>query len=547
MAANRKTSWTRCAFVSFCWHTLALIGIVHLTFPFLSPSKKKEAPFEKLDKTEVLEMSFQPPSLSSSSVSKESPLEEAYHLGTLETPPSSSFEEPVFDQASFSLLEPPINIELSSLSAKKALDPLEPSELPSVAPKKLPPPPPSPVLEHGILSCNLDFPFALSTKEATVSSSFLLPTLHEVSIAPTPLSLPSLPLPDCFSLQELKTTSYSQGFEIELFLLPEEEDGKIPFAITLIPKETFVAEPIPQHITFLVDCSNSIQKHRLDGMKHAVYRAIEHLPEQTYFNILGFDQKITRFSNRYNLKTRRLAKTARTFLNGLSLGSFFSNTDLLKPLLLCLSSTEQDTAHAIVLLTDAEALQKKGAKERLLYDWTLQNQERASLHVIGLSENDALSALETVSTLSGGTTQYAYHKRSLRRKLLKLCSSLARPLAKDLSIHASLKEGTSQEISIEKPFVNYLYAKEPLVLFGKAKTLEDFTLFIQGKNQNRWMQIKKKISFATAKPGTESLKLHSLSHQAYRHYQNYLREGDPAQKQAAKDLVQQHDLPLLLP
>lgn len=318
--------------------------------------------------------------------------------------------------------------------------------------------------------------------------------------APSPLPLPYLPkLP---TLEELKTISCSDSFEAELTFspLPDEEEGYL-FALTLIPRPDLKLPKLHQHYLFLIDRSNSIQRERLNGTKQAVLRALKELDATDTFNIYAFDSKVEKLSPSFLSCTPQTMAQAEQFLSRLELGSFFSSTDLYKPLFLTVpGNVEGKELYTTLLFTDGEALQKKGAASALLSEWTLLNQGRVSLFPISLSHDPHLPLLDTLAALNKGKLISSSTQRGVKRRVLKLMKSIESPVAKNLSCHA-IAPSKEQAISLfpDPSLTPHLYLGEPFVILGKTKNLDDFILFVQGKTEEGWLNIKKKISFLHAK------------------------------------------------
>ncbi len=176
------------------------------------------------------------------------------------------------------------------------------------------------------------------------SHTVLAPSLPEASV-PSQVFKPSIHLPEFPSLQDLGTSSYSQFFDTEIVFSPLENGEGYVFALTLVPQTTITLPKIRQHYSFLIDRSNSIQKERLHAVKSAVLKAIEELDLNDSFNIIAFDSKIDKLSPAPLPATPTSLKAAKNFLSGIQLGSFFSTTNITKPLLLTIPSSQDDEIH----------------------------------------------------------------------------------------------------------------------------------------------------------------------------------------------------------
>ncbi len=230
-------------------------------------------------------------------------------------------------------------------------------------------------------------------------------------------------------------------------------------------------------------------------------KALEELDLEDSFNIIAFDSKIEKFSPAPVPATSSSFRAAREFLNQVELGSFFSTTNIFKPLLLTIPSASQDDGlHTAILFSDGESLSKKMAQRELALDWTRYNNGRVSLFSIGVGGDPHLATLDVASAFNRGKILYPPTKKGIRRKLLKLMKTTGYPIAKDL-IATAIPRSSQTKISLyPKPQqMPTLYRNEPYVILGKIDKLDNFILFIQGKLKNQWLNIRKTITFINAK------------------------------------------------
>lgn len=359
--------------------------------------------------------------------------------------------------------------------------------------------------------------------------------------APAVIPFPNLPkLP---SLAELETASYSESFDAELVFLPriegEEQEGYI-FAITLIPRLDLELPKLKHHYTFLLDRSNSIQKDRLSATKNAVAKALGELGPDDTFNIIAFDSKIEKLAPSSLVSTPSSLAAAEDFLEKIQLGSFFSSADLYKALLLTVpGSVQNDELHTAILFTDGENLAKKNAPLSLLSGWTRYNSGKVTLFAIGMENDPHLAKLEAAVAFNKGKLSYSPSKRGLKRKLLKLMKNIQHPIAKNLHCKAISRAPKGQIELFPKPAqMPHLYLGQPYVILGTSDTLDDFILFAQGRLKDRWINIKKTVSFFNAKKGGHSLRQEWALQKAYSLYERYLQEGNPGLLAEANQLLE---------
>lgn len=396
---------------------------------------------------------------------------------------------------------------------------------------------------------------ALKTKHSFVDESpkNLIPYTDELNFSlveppqkgkaliPVPVAnLSKLP-----TLDELDTSSYSESFDAELTFLPKEGEKGYLFALTLVPRPDLDLPRLRQHLTFLIDRSNSIQQGRLVATKSAVHKALESLNPDDAFNIIAFDSKMDKMSPHYQPCVAKSYALAEDFLEKIQLGSFFSSIDLYKPLFLTVpSQLKEDEIHTVILFTDAEALSKRGIQKALLSDWTSYNAGRVSLFAVGMNDLN-LPKLDVITALNRGKTIHAPSHRGMKRKLLKLLKMIQTPIAKDISCHAISKAPSGTVIIFPNTSqMPHLYLDQPYVILGETDTLDDFVLFVQGRLKNRWLNIKKTISFLNAKKGNKSLRQELALQRAYKLYEQFCIDDNPKHIADAQALLQPFDISL---
>ncbi|MEN9655092.1 MAG: hypothetical protein RL235_1204, partial [Chlamydiota bacterium] len=349
----------------------------------------------------------------------------------------------------------------------------------------------------------------------------------ERAAARAPSHLPEVHLPALPTLSELETVSFSDAFDAELVFWQDDHEGDdILFALTLVPRADLGLKKIAQTYHFMIDRSNSVQKERLQATKSAVRKAMEELGEGDFFNIYVFDSKLDKLFPKPMAMSKGALAQADAFLKEISLGSFFSPTDLARPLFLATPPPHDEGLHVGLLFTDAEGLAKKPNLQALLTDWTRYNDGRLALYTIGFTADVQKEALHMLASLNRGRQVLIPTKRALKRKLTKLMRTLHTAVGQNLSLHVVRRSPGGIEVFPDSNHTAHLYLNEPYVILGRTKTMDDFVIFVQGKLQDRWLHIKKTISFLNAKKGDLSLRDEWVYQKAFEFYRRYLKEGD---------------------
>ncbi len=345
------------------------------------------------------------------------------------------------------------------------------------------------------------------------------------------------------TLSELHASAYSDAFETEVVFY--EVNDEYLFALTLIPRPTLQLQPLKQNYLFLIDRSNSIQKERLNATKSAVRRAIEELNKNDQFNIIVFDQKIEKFSPIMLPATAESINRAHHFINNIELGSFFSHKNLNKPLFLTVpGNPRNDELYTAILITDGENLSNKKEVLGIVNEWSRINQGKVTLYTLGMNDDSHLNILDAISNMNRGKNFSSPTYRGLKRKLLKIMKTVHDPIAKNISCKAIPRFSNDSIELFPKPnHAPHLYAGEPYIILGTTKTLEDFVLFVQAKLEDKWLHIRKNISFTNAKKGNATLATELAQLKSFDYYQQFL-EGKGLQcLNQAQTLLKQYELP----
>lgn len=543
--------------LSICFHLMALVCFQRYSLWF---SSAPSAPFDnwlslvdKKERDQILEETFDPANVSDEE--KKTPLspkqEQIAYLKEKVPPTPNEFE--IKNSVLFQLSFPQSEELISTPVIPTFFLPTQSLNLLDHLPKDLIIPEPQkkakPTFSPFRAVTNVDIAFKAPNLNEMVSAPMIYP--HELNLdlreAPEPKKLPAnIPFPDLPklpTLKELETSSYSDAFDADLVFLPKSDGTGYVFALTLIPKSDLNLPELTQHITFLIDKSNSIQQGRLAGVKSAIHKSLDHLLPTNTFNIIAFDSKMEKMSpNDLPCKTKSFA-IAEDFLDRVQLGSFFSTSDLYRPLFLTVpGQVQQDELYTAILLTDGESLSKQSAQLSLLQNWTQYNDGKVSLFAIGM--NDAAGpTLEAATFFNRGKLINTTTTRGMKRMLSKLLKMIQRPLAKNISYHA-ISKSPKEKISlfIKDTQIPHLYVDQPFVILGETETLDDFILFVQGRLKNRWLNVKKTVSFLGAKKGTKSLQKEIALQKAYGLYEKYFVERDPKHIADAADLLESYSL-----
>jgi hypothetical protein len=359
--------------------------------------------------------------------------------------------------------------------------------------------------------------------------------LKTPATVPTHTALPALA---SYGIPEYKSVEWNDVFEVDIKTLAREEGGFL-FSLTFIPKIDLTQHCLKQNYYFLIDRSNSIEKHRYQSFKRAVTRAIASLREGDNFNIIIFDSKIARLSERLLPFSKKNQRLAEEFLERQPYGHYGAPIDFYS----CLGKiipfqTDEDEAHTAILISDGESALKLDKQRSLINAWLQANRSKIALYTAAVGQDNNLSSLDLLGTVSRGSLLYSDTHTGFPRKLAKLVLTLRSPVAKEMSLSILPTDPSARlQLYPSSSRLPYLFSDHPYVLYGTADKLSDFTLLLEGKNKGQILSIKKEISFTKAKQGNRLLSKEWSIQQAHLFYEQYLQEGKPALLEEAQKLL----------
>jgi len=407
------------------------------------------------------------------------------------------------------------------------------------------PPPSAPSTSPAMVATDV----SLLTKDGALADPTVVLEKKPIAAAAPQLKLPTparppvphgvmLPSLTSYGLPEYKSIEWNDAFDIDIKTLAREEGGFL-FSLTFIPRIDLAQHSLKQNYYFLIDRSSTIERHRYQSFKRAVTRAVASLREGDNFNIIIFDSKIARLSEKmvpFNKKNQRLAEE---FLERQPHGHYGPPVDVYS----CLgkiipAQVDDEEAHTAILISDGGSSLKPEKQRSLINAWLQANHNKITLYTAAVGHDNNLASLDLLGTVSRGSLLYSDTHTGFPRKLAKLVLTLRSPVAKEMSLNILASDPAARlHLYPSSSRLPYLFSDHPYVIYGTANKLTDFTLILEGKNKGEIFTIKKEISFAGAKPGSRLLSKEWSTEQAHLFYEQYLQEGKPVLLEEAKKLL----------
>ena len=332
---------------------------------------------------------------------------------------------------------------------------------------------------------------------------------------------------------------WEDEIKVDVSYIPDPEGKKYIFSLTLHPDFDINAEPLQQNFYFIIDHSGSIKKSRFNAQKRAVQRALSGLQEGDKFNIVILDREISRLSEKNLFFSPKNVKLAEEFLERENYKPSFSSDDLYQSLehLFPLASSSEEINSAI-LVSDGNALLGGAKQKKALLSWVQKYKGKVNFYTAASGQGNNLVLLDLISYTTSGKLLYSDTHASFPRKLVKLVQDLHHPILKEVTIDA-VAQDPNNKLSLypSKVLLPPFYLKKPVTLVGTIEDLDDFTLYIQGKNRGRWMNVKKTITFKDSVKGGRSLEKTWAYTKANFCYDRFVKEGKNGHLAEAKKIL----------
>jgi hypothetical protein len=350
-----------------------------------------------------------------------------------------------------------------------------------------------------------------------------------------------------FVVNSLETIASSRDFTLSVeYTFRKDAPGYI-FRLTLSPKPDVKFKKIKQNYFFLVDRSHSIRYARYEASKAAVRQSIMKLRPEDTFNILIFDDKIVRYAPASVPATPENLEQAKTFLHQQKHGGFLAATDLYSSLGdIIPAAVPEKEVNTAILLSDGDTYLSSEKQRETIAKWTARNAGKVSLYSLAAGKGNNLALLDLLSTFNKGGLFYAKTDNEIPETMQNLLEQVKHPIGKDI-VATAITTNKDLRILLLPPeeCLPNLNQNVPYVIYGTINKLEDFTIFLQGRYYDKWLDIKHQVSFkdlnAVHSPALDKM---WAMQQSYSLYKKYLITGQSSVLFQIRNLLLPFNLPV---
>lgn len=332
---------------------------------------------------------------------------------------------------------------------------------------------------------------------------------------------------------------WNDDFDVNVTFLPNPKGKGYIFSLALSSNFDLSSHSLKQNFYFIIDQSNSIQKHRFAVFKRAALKALSSVQQGDTFNILVVGKKLTRFSPQNLPVNLKNIQAAEVFLDKQQTEGFFASSDIYTAIDKILPFIPEDEEqHTGILLTDGKTSLSAERKHATFKKWVAQNKGKMSLYACAIGSDNDLLSLDMLCSLSGGKLIYSDTHASFPRKLSKLVLDLKDPVAKELTLSA-IPENPRSQVSFfpAGSHLSTLFGHQPYVIIGQIDEPCAFDIVLQGRHRGEWIAIKKNVSFIEGHKGDTAFEKNWNAEHANLCYAKFLKEGALKHLKEAKEIL----------
>jgi Ca-activated chloride channel family protein len=229
---------------------------------------------------------------------------------------------------------------------------------------------------------------------------------------------------------------------------------------------------VSREIVFVIDNSGSMGGTSMRQAKASLDYALSRLKPTDRFNVIRFDDTLTKFFDDSVPATALNITNARDYVATLEA---VGGTEMLPALHAALDDSHQkDGLRQIVFLTDGEI-----SNERQMLEVIASRRDRSRLFMVGIGSAPNTYLMNKASELGRGTFTHIGAVEEVNERMRELFEKLESPIV------TNVKASFSQEgISLTPGLLPDLYQGEPLVLAARTKQVSG-TMTIEGTVGNR--------------------------------------------------------------
>ncbi|MGE4323181.1 MAG: marine proteobacterial sortase target protein [Sphingobium sp.] len=274
---------------------------------------------------------------------------------------------------------------------------------------------------------------------------------------------------------ELRWRSASADPAIGLFRQQLEGESYVMASI-MPPADDRKRQPAPREMIFVIDNSGSMGGRSMAAAKDSLLYALDTLRPQDSFNIIRFDDSLTRLFETSVPATVEQIALAKRFTEGLEAGGGTEMLPALESALIDARPDDGATVRQVIFLTDGSISNEKDMMAAIA-----AKAGRSRIFMIGIGSAPNQYLMRRMAEAGRGSFTNVGAGDEVAAKMTGLLDRLTAPVVRDLTVSVA---GASLDLTPRK--LPDLYAGEPLVLLGKGRALSGALTVTGMIGDRRW-------------------------------------------------------------
>ena len=285
---------------------------------------------------------------------------------------------------------------------------------------------------------------------------------------------------------EFKETAFSINYiytskNLKEIPIPEkpDEDNTVSYAAKY---EENITNETPGLFVFLIDQSGSMSGKPIELVKKALLLFIQSLPEQSYFQLIGFGSNFKKYNNEPVIYNKENVDEIINIINELK--ADLGGTNISGPLAAIYNDecySKINLSRNIFLLTDGEVFDREKCIELISV-----NSSKFRLHSLGIGNGFDKKLIEQCGKLGKGTSSFVRDLEKIDEVVIDVLNKGLRPYITDIKFDfENHQDEIASNIIKVNPSNNFTYQNEIMnysfILPGK-KELSDIKIKITGKD-----------------------------------------------------------------
>jgi len=279
----------------------------------------------------------------------------------------------------------------------------------------------------------------------------------------------------------------------------DPDDGKKYYKITVqAGKDVEKLKRMPKEMVFLIDCSLSIQKERLEEFKEGLLYALKNLNPDDVFNIMAFKEYVSWFRPDSVKPEPDVVKEAMDFVGGLTAGE---GTDAYKALLEAIQVKTSIDPSYIIMFSDGRPTYGITDSRKIINKISETNEGERPIFVLsgGLRVNRYF--LDFISYKNRGWAEYAHRSHQIAEHVSSMYDKIKDPVFLNLRYRVN---GLNEDEVFPKTLPDF-YRHAEFNLYGAYGGEDEFSLQLLGDIENEINEFIVVDSLKSAKKGDKNI------------------------------------------